>query len=222
MIDHGDGTVTDERTGLMWEQHPNEALYSWEDATQIRINDLNAARLGGHDDWRLPTVQELVTLVDYSRHHPAIHPIFATAADGYWSSTTVATFPSYAWLVYFGGGDVGSLNVKSGSGYVRAVRGGSLDPSTLRSENAQLRAQLKRIAADFGIEPDVDAYETTARTSAFAVRMRDENAQLRAQLAQRTAALQKLIKAVEAMPSDHAIPPAWLLLGLTFVARDAD
>lgn len=182
MIDHGDGTVTDERTGLMWEQHPNEALYSWEDATQIRINDLNAARLGGHDDWRLPTVQELVTLVDYSRHHPAIHPIFATAADGYWSSTTVATFPSYAWLVYFGGGDVGSLNVKSGSGYVRAVRGGSLDPSTLRSENAQLREQL----------------------------------------AHRTAALQKLIKAVEAMPSDHAIPPAWLLLGLTLVARDAD
>ena len=221
MIDHGDGTVTDERTGLMWEQHPNEALYSWEDATQIRINDLNAARLGGHDDWRLPTVQELVTLVDYSRHHPAIHPIFATAANDYWSSTTDATYPTLAWFVGFDGGYVDD-DGKSGSKYVRAVRGGSLDPSTLRSENAQLRAQLKRIAADFGIEPDVDAYETTARTSAFAVRMRDENAQLREQLAHRTAALQKLIKAVEAMPSDHAIPPAWLLLGLTFVARDAD
>ena len=48
-----------------------------------------------------------------------------------------------------------------------------------------------------------------------------ENDQLRAQLAQRTAALQKLIKTVEAMPSDHAIPPAWLLLGLALLDRDA-
>ena len=125
MIDHGNGTITDDRTGLMWEQHPTEQRYTWEDATRIRINDLNAARLGGHDDWRLPTIQELVSLVDYARCRPAVDPVFVTVADFYWSATTYATGPGYAWVVDFNGGNVGVGLGKGVGSYVRAVRAGS-------------------------------------------------------------------------------------------------
>jgi hypothetical protein len=105
-IDHGNGTGTDEHTGLMWELHPITTRYTWEDATRIRIADLNAAQLGGYTDWRLPTLQELVSLVDYTRHDPAIDPIFTTVANYYWSATTNADYPYDAWFVYFFNGDV--------------------------------------------------------------------------------------------------------------------
>jgi len=125
MIDHGNGTITDDRTGLMWEQHPTEQRYTWEDATRIRINDLNAARLGGHDDWRLPTIQELVSLVDYARCRPAVDPVFVTVAGLYWSATTSATDPTDAWFVSFSFGHVFDGDAKGSFSYVRAVRAGS-------------------------------------------------------------------------------------------------
>jgi len=52
-----------------------------------------------YTDWRLPTIQELFTLVDYSRCNPAIDTtIFPnTEASSYWSSTAYAHNPNYAW-----------------------------------------------------------------------------------------------------------------------------
>jgi hypothetical protein len=123
MIDHGDGTVTDERTGLMWEQWPSNQRYTWDNATQ-RIAELNAATLGGHTDWRLPELWELVSLVDYTRTNPAIDPIFMTVAYFYWSATTYADDPDYAWYVDFFNGYVGT-GFKADDFYVRAVRAGS-------------------------------------------------------------------------------------------------
>jgi hypothetical protein len=124
MIDHSNGTITDERTGLMWEQHPSSQRYTWKQATNSRIADLNAVQLGGHADWRLPTIQELVSLVDYTRVNPAIDPIFGqTAADGYWSATTYATGPDFAWYVGFNDGFV-NFYYKDNFYYVRAVRAG--------------------------------------------------------------------------------------------------
>jgi hypothetical protein len=120
MIDNGDGTVTDPRTGLMWEQAGSDTQHDHQGAMS-RCHDLT---LAGYSDWRLPTIQELGSIIDYGRQDPAINPAFKAVADNYWSVTTTASFPVFAWDVNFDNGDVFNVN-KNNLGYVRAVRGSS-------------------------------------------------------------------------------------------------
>ncbi|MBN2161872.1 MAG: DUF1566 domain-containing protein [Pontiellaceae bacterium] len=58
---NGDGTVTDLVTGLMWQADPGEKK-TYDEA----VAGATKCRLGGHDDWRLPTIQELYSLIDFS------------------------------------------------------------------------------------------------------------------------------------------------------------
>ena len=116
-----DGTITDTQTGLMWQRDVSMARYTWDQALAY----VHSLRLAGRSDWRLPTVQELVNIIDYTRCNPAIDPIFSpTVAGYYWSATTHATYPSDAWVVDFFNGDVFFDN-KDNTYYVRAVRAGS-------------------------------------------------------------------------------------------------
>ena len=143
-VDNGDGTVTDNCTGLMWQKDTADTNGSgsieadtltgdplhWCEALAY-CEDLSFA---GHHDWRLPNVQELQSIVDYGRFDPAIDPVFGSLADIYWSSSSIVGKPVYAWLVIFGGGSVDGFGAKDGTpdgappgGYkflVRAVRGG--------------------------------------------------------------------------------------------------
>ncbi len=98
-VDNGDGTVTDLATGLMWQTADDGTPRDWEEALSYCEN----LSLAGHDDWHLPTIKELQSLVDYTRSpqttaSPAIDPIFSCTEisdpDGnsnygfYWSGTT--------------------------------------------------------------------------------------------------------------------------------------
>ena len=79
------------------------------------------------NDWRLPNIRELHSLVDFGRVNPALpalHPFTNFDASDYWSSTTVANVTLVAWFVDFTFGDVGNFN-KSIFSFVTAVRGGS-------------------------------------------------------------------------------------------------
>jgi hypothetical protein len=104
--DNSDGTITDRATGLMWSKADSGQGMNWQDALAW-VQKKNAEKFLGHDDWRLPNVKELESIVDYSRspdttHSPAIGPIFncttitneAHQADYpfYWSATTHAGF----------------------------------------------------------------------------------------------------------------------------------
>jgi hypothetical protein len=88
---------------------------------------LNTSNFGGHTDWRLPSKQELQTIVDYSIPYPgptikaAYFP--STIASYYWSSTTYASYTDGAWSVNFSDGVV-DYGYKDSSYYVRCVRGG--------------------------------------------------------------------------------------------------
>lgn len=131
-VDNGDGTVTDTCTGLMWQQdtadtNADESIDSedrryWADALKYCDN----LTFAGHEDWRLPNVRELQSIVDYGRSSdPAIDPVFAAVPGHYWSSSTRADDPSYAWLVtfYVGGLTYGRFAFTYNARlYVRAVR----------------------------------------------------------------------------------------------------
>jgi len=126
-VDNGDGTVTDRLTGLMWIKGDTEEM-TW----QAALDYVKRLNTGSHTDWRLPNVEELRSLVDYSQTNPSLppgHPFTNVVASYYWSSTTYAFYSGYAWYVNFyfgsGGGDGGD---KSLSSYVRAVRGGQCVP----------------------------------------------------------------------------------------------
>ena len=104
--DNGDGTVTDSATGLEWSQDDNGTGVNWEDALAW-VETKNAENYLGHNDWRLPDVKELQSIVDYTRSpdttdSAAIDPLFDATAlinmDGqedyglYWSGTTHLSF----------------------------------------------------------------------------------------------------------------------------------
>ncbi len=120
-IDNGDGTITDNSTGLMWMQNDNDEGLDWANAIIYAEN----SNYAGFTDWRLPNVKELQSIVDYgyspsatdaSKVGPAIDPMFGCtpiineAGDddyGYYWTSTSAHFSSgepyyYAWYVAFG------------------------------------------------------------------------------------------------------------------------
>jgi hypothetical protein len=116
-----DVTMTDNMTGLMWQQEDNDASYTWEQALTYCEDTLT---LAGYSDWRLPSRRELVSIVDHGTIGPCIDSTsFPNTLSFYWSSTSSAYFTSYAWYVHFYHGYVDSYP-KSYNHYVRCVRAG--------------------------------------------------------------------------------------------------
>jgi hypothetical protein len=112
--DHGDGTITDRATGLMWSKADSGTGLDWA-AALAWVQARNAERWLGHRDWRLPNVKELQSIVDYGRcpdatNSPAIDPVFTcsplTNEAGkpdwpfYWSSTTHASLVGGGFAAY--------------------------------------------------------------------------------------------------------------------------
>lgn len=151
--ENGDGTVTQCSSGLVWEMktddlpsvHNGNAFRTWStgdpwnfDGTAKTefidvLNDVSgggAACFAGHCDWRLPTIEELSGIVDRSAGQcgggcgPCSTIPDGWSPNGYWSSSTKADDPDYAWGVGFYDGDV-DYNEKDAGRLVRAVRGGS-------------------------------------------------------------------------------------------------
>jgi len=92
--------VTDRKTGLEWSAATLPGRHNHADATKA-CTDLV---LGDRTGWRLPTCDELLTLVDRTRHEPAIDVAAFpdTRSDWYWTSTPWSPSPeSYAWFVDF-------------------------------------------------------------------------------------------------------------------------
>jgi hypothetical protein len=110
--DNGDGTVTDNMTGLVWLKNANRfGMSTWSDA----LNDCNTLAddgIGLNDgsiagDWRLPNIRELRSLIDYSQSSPALpngHPFSGVQTDIYWSSTTFKASANHKWHVEISSG----------------------------------------------------------------------------------------------------------------------
>jgi hypothetical protein len=129
-IDNGDGTITDTHFGLTWVKNPHTDLSEKFKSTMIWKDAINACKelnFAGHKDWWLPTVEELHSIVDYSRgtgsNEPAINTKFFpdTKCSWYWTSTPCAWLSDDAWIVFFSYGSV-SNSYKGYKYYVRPVR----------------------------------------------------------------------------------------------------
>lgn len=142
-VDNGDGTVTDNLTELSWEKkgnadnvqnlgdpHDNDNLYTWSadapfvdpDGTAFAsfLTTLNGACFAGQCDWRLPTKEEALTVVDVAS------AVFGTTSGQYWAATTyeAALTGNVAWCPDFTFAYLPSCAKTGSTLKVRAVRGG--------------------------------------------------------------------------------------------------
>lgn len=132
-LDHGDGTVTDMRTRLMWTKCP--VGYFGTDCSQISLpvnasfNWLEAmefassSNYAGYVDWRLPNIKELRSIVEHRCIAPALNsevfPIPWTMT--FWSATPALASPDAAWTVYSYYGKA-SWDARDGNETIRLVR----------------------------------------------------------------------------------------------------
>ena len=127
---HGDGTVTDSVTGLMWMQcslgQDSDAdcagaasEYNWQEALEATDEHTFAA----YSDWRLPNIKELSSLVARDRDSPAINiAIFPnTQSTSYWSASPIVDWPENSWQIRFDYG-YDFNNERYYNAYVRLVR----------------------------------------------------------------------------------------------------
>lgn len=132
--DNGDGTVTDNLTGLIWLQEAEcFSAIAW-DLALAAANNLADAACGLTDgsiagDWRLPNIKELLSLVDYGEFNPALpsaHPFTNVQRGGspYWTSTTAVGGVADAWALNLNNGNDGLVN-KTVIGFVWPLRGGA-------------------------------------------------------------------------------------------------
>ena len=135
--------MSDTLTSLMWDKCSwgqsgsacatgRASAHTWEQAQGVATSTRGTA-YKGYNDWRLPNVAELESLVNINASNPAIDTSAFpnTPSNGYWSSTIYTSDPLYAWDVYFGYGHISTHRHKYDNfhfvyyNYVRLVRSGS-------------------------------------------------------------------------------------------------
>jgi hypothetical protein len=131
-IDNGDGTVTDNVTGLIYQKCSsgqgaidcstgNAITYTWNNANSY----CNSLGLAGKS-WRLPTVNELANILDYSKStSPTIDEkqFPSTKSGNYWTSSSLALSTDLAWRVSFNIGSIYYENKTTLGPYVRCISG---------------------------------------------------------------------------------------------------
>jgi hypothetical protein len=127
-IDNGDGTVTDNLTGLLWLKNANcfgtrtwfEALAACNVLASGSCGLIDGSTIG---DWRLPNVRELFSLIDFGESGPGLpdsHPFNNVESMSYWTSTTSPLTEVNAYYVGFNFG-FAVTNAKSTGAYVWPV-----------------------------------------------------------------------------------------------------
>ncbi len=110
-VDNEDGTVTDKVTSLVWQKEASSPLYYWD--TQKELAKLNARKSGGHQDWRVPTLEELCSLLDSAKNPQGFYtpPAFNNPPAPCWTSDidenhAQARYSRFRYAVDFSRGDI--------------------------------------------------------------------------------------------------------------------
>ncbi len=189
-IVNGDGTVTDPNTGLMWQEETAPGDFIWKDALVYSEN----LTLAGYSDWRLPNINELKTIVDYTRYDLAVDVALKNThvdmelnkkigkATGYLSSTTCMENHSLACYLDFQYGFSGqAIKTVRRGGRVRAVRAGystikpfgSLTVSIEPPKSLSAGAQWRRAGTNFWYNSN--ATERNLPVGRYTIEFKDVN-----------------------------------------------
>ncbi|BCS95552.1 hypothetical protein DSLASN_11840 [Desulfoluna limicola] len=128
-IDNSNGTVTDLRTGLMWQKAAAEegADFTWTGA----LTHCSSMALAGHNDWRLPSKNELLSLLDDSQTElQSAGDVLTGMEDAYWTSTASCdpSAPDSAWEINFSEmQEKVAIRDRTNTLRIRAVRGGKIE-----------------------------------------------------------------------------------------------
>jgi hypothetical protein len=114
--------VVDPAIGLMWQKSGSDNYMTYEDAQQY-IENLNRQKFADYSDWRLPTIPELMSLLEPTEKNGNLYidPVFDATQRWCWSTDLVAGSAESAWRVHFHNGGVHWGYLINGS-YVRGVR----------------------------------------------------------------------------------------------------
>jgi len=110
--DKGDGTILDKNTGLIWLKDANVSnLPLPSEGAKQYLQEMNSGKRTnfGYSDWRLPTINEIETLVDKNRFYPALpvgHPFMNVQNHFYWSSSIGKDVLDYVWIVDLASGEM--------------------------------------------------------------------------------------------------------------------
>ncbi|QTA78732.1 DUF1566 [Desulfonema limicola] len=120
--DNGDGTITDHTTGLMWEQSGSKDEMAFI-KTASYIENLNRSIFAGYNDWRMPTVEELSSLLEPQENNENLYidPIFDNKQRWCWSSDRKDNEIGDVYLVLFSIGHV-YCNHPDKQYFIRSVR----------------------------------------------------------------------------------------------------
>ncbi|MCI0618885.1 DUF1566 domain-containing protein, partial [bacterium] len=118
----GQQLIIDHTADLTWQQSGSEKIMTY-DSANAYIAQLRRENYGGHSDWRLPTLEEAMSLMQPEKNMNGLYidPEFDRTQSWIWTADTSST--GLAWVVYFGDGFCGHYQVKGGY-HVRAVRSG--------------------------------------------------------------------------------------------------
>lgn len=118
LTDNGDGTVSDDVSGLVWEQTHSAFTYTLTEADDY-CSELD---LGGHGDWRVPSYFELFSIVDFGRTFPALDVTrFPNTSNGSFWTMTPGSSQGSAWYINFIDGYTNYGSPQDGK-FVRCVR----------------------------------------------------------------------------------------------------
>jgi hypothetical protein len=124
LTDNGDGTITDNGTGLMWvKDHTGAGAHGGVDQKWPHLLDFCVALdFAGHTDWRMPNVKEMLSIMDFGCVAPAMDPLFThLSGANFWTSTTFIDWDAAALLVSINEGTI-SYDDKETYNYIKPVR----------------------------------------------------------------------------------------------------
>ena len=213
----------DRLTGMTWTIDAN--LFEWPLTWSEALDHVAGLRLNhhlGHDDWRLPTRRELWSLVSFAQRNPALpegHPFRGVFLGWYWTSTSAARNPAYAWAVQTSGGRV-FFEAKDRRAFAWACRGTSpVLPATGQSSAFDAAG---RPAAAEGSGQDLGAHSVAWPDPRFEVHDESVTDRLTGLIWTRSADLSRgvvswteALALVEALNDGRASPANWRLPGIT-------